>query len=354
METEHRVVGGDARSMTALPADAVDLVVTSPPYPLVEMWDGVFADLDPAVADALAAGDGERAFELMHDALAGVWDELCRVLRPGGIACINVGDATRSVGDTFRCYPNHAEITTRLRERELRSLPDIRWRKPTNSPSKFMGSGMVPPNAYATLEHEHILVFRNGDRRSFPPGDEQRYQSAYFWEERNEWFSDLWELAGTTQDIDEGLRERSGAFPLEVPFRLVSMFSTYGDTVLDPFWGTGTTTLAALVAGRNSVGYELDGELRAAFDERVSDAPERSRERQRARLDAHREFVAERRGAGTELGYDADHYEFPVVTKQERRIRLYAVSEVSRADDAGVDGEDAVDVRYVASHEPVS
>ena len=341
METDHRVHVGDARDLP-LAADAVDLVVTSPPYPMIEMWDDAFAAMDPAIGEALDAGDGDRAYDLMHDLLDSAWAELERVVAPGGIVCVNVGDATRSIGDGFRQFPNHVTITAALRERGFRPLPDILWRKPVNSPTKFMGSGTLPPNAYATLEHEHLLLFRNGERRSFPPGDDDRYESAFFWEERNEWFTDLWELTGTAQGLDAGLRQRSGAYPLEVPFRLTCMFSTYGDTVLDPFWGTGTTTLAAMCAGRNSVGVERDADLAAAFADRVEDVPERSRTIAADRLDAHRQFVAERREAGDEPGYDAEHYDFPVVTKQERRLRLYAVESVTETD-AG----------YRARHEPV-
>jgi len=341
METRHRVITGDARELP-LPDDSIELVVTSPPYPMIEMWDDIFGSLDPAIADALAADDGDRAFSLMHDVLDTVWAELERVLVPGGIACINVGDATRSLSDGFRSYPNHAEITNRLTDLGLRALPDILWRKPTNSGAKFMGSGMVPPNAYPTLEHEHVLVFRNGERRTLEPGADRRYESAYFWEERNEWFSDLWEVPGETQDIDEGLRDRSGAFPLAIPHRLVSMFSVQGDTVLDPFLGTGTTTLAAMVAGRDSVGIERDTELLAALDDRVDRVDERSRRIATRRLDAHREWVAKRRADGSEPGYEAEHYDFAVNTKQERRIRLYAVDDIDRTDEG-----------YRVTHTPV-
>ena len=332
METRHRAITGDARDLP-LADDSVELVVTSPPYPMIEMWDDIFGALEPEIADALNAGDGDRAFSLMHDVLDTVWAEVTRVLAPGGIACINVGDATRSLADGFCQYPNHAEITNRLTDRGLRALPDILWRKPTNSGAKFMGSGMVPPNAYPTLEHEHILVFRNGRRRTLEPGADRRYESAYFWEERNEWFSDLWDLPGETQHIDDGLRDRSGAFPLAIPHRLVSMFSVRGDTVLDPFLGTGTTTLAAMVAGRDSVGIERDAELLAALDDRVDHVGERSRSIARDRLDAHREWVQKRRADGKEPGYKAEYYDFAVNTKQERRIRFYAVNDVERTDE---------------------
>ena len=340
METDHAVVTGDARELS-LPADSVDLVVTSPPYPMIEMWDDIFAALDPAIGDALDADDGQRAFEAMHDVLDVVWEQLQRVLVEGGIAAINVGDATRTL-DRFRQYPNAGEITRRMVDYGFDPLPDIVWRKPANSGAKFMGSGMVPPNAYPTLEHESILLFRNGPRRSFPPGDETRYESAYFWEERNQWFSDLWEMTGTPQGLDAGLRERSGAFPVEVPLRLIRMFSIYGDTVLDPFWGTGTTTLAAMLAGRDSVGYERDADLRAAFDDRIEGLPDRSRQRATRRLERHREWVNERQDSGEELGYENDHYDTPVRTKQERTLRLYAVESVEETAEG-----------YSVTHEPI-
>ena len=341
METTHRVHTGDARDLP-LPDDSVELVVTSPPYPMIEMWDDIFAELDPAIADALEGGDGDRAFRLMHDLLDSVWAEIARVLVPGGIACINVGDATRSLADGFRSYPNGAEVTGRITDHGLRALPDILWRKPTNSGAKFMGSGMVPPNAYPTLEHEQLLLFRNGQRRRLEPGATRRYESAYFWEERNEWFSDLWELPGEAQDIEEGLRDRSGAFPLAVPYRLISMFSVYGDTVLDPFLGTGTTTLAAMVAARDSVGVDRDPDLLAALDDRTETAPTRSREIAGDRLAGHREWVAKRRAEGDEPGYESEFYGFPVNTKQERQLRLYAVDSVEAIEDG-----------YRATHVPV-
>jgi len=346
METTHALNAADARSLS-LPDNAVDLVVTSPPYPMVEMWDELYADLAPASRDHLDAGDGEAAFEAMHGALDEVWDELARVLRPGGIACINVGDATRTVGDGFRVYPNHARVIEAFERRDFAVLPDVLWHKPTNSAAKFMGSGMVPPNAYVTLEHEYVLVFRNGSRRSFEPGDPGRYESAYFWEERNRWFTDVWtDVRGRLQDLGgEDLRDRAGAFPLDLPYRLCNMYSVYGDTVLDPFWGTGTTTLAAMVAGRNSVGYELDEQFLGRFDERQSVVPGLSREIVGERLADHREFVADRRAAGEGFEYEATHYDTPVVTSQEQDLRLYVAESVAAC-------ETDADQGYRVTHRP--
>jgi len=327
METSHVVHIGDARSMSALEADSVELVVTSPPYPMIEMWDETFARLDPVIGERLDEEAGEQAFELMHETLDPVWAEVDRVLVDGGVACVNIGDATRSVGERFRLYPNHVRVTEALTDRGFDVLPPILWRKPTNRVTKFMGSGMLPPNAYVTLEHEFILILRNGGQRRFDRAADRRYESAYFWEERNDWFSDLWELTGETQSFD-GDRERSGAFPLEIPFRLINMFSVYGDTVLDPFWGTGTTTLAAMATARSSIGYELAEDVVETFDARIDGVVDEVHDRNRERLMQHREAMADRSESGDPPAYTARHYDFPVITKQERDIRLYDIESV--------------------------
>ncbi|MGA9236213.1 MAG: DNA methyltransferase, partial [Desulfobacterales bacterium] len=148
MQTRHQLHFGDARKMKAIGGNSVDLVVTSPPYPMIQMWDELFTRLDPAVAKALMQNRGMVAFERMHAALDPVWAEVHRVLKPGGIACINIGDAVRKIGDDFMLYPNHARILSRMLTIGFQPLPLILWRKPTNAPNKFMGSGMLPPGAY--------------------------------------------------------------------------------------------------------------------------------------------------------------------------------------------------------------
>ena len=345
METEHRVVVGDARDMDEIADDSVELVVTSPPYPMIEMWDDLFSELNPDIADSLDQGDGQAAFEQMHDELNTVWAEVSRVLVDGGIACINIGDATRKVDGSFRVYQNHSRIIDMFEQLGFEPLPEILWRKPVNSAAKFMGSGMLPPNAYVTLEHEYILIFRNGTtQRKFEPGSERRYNSAYFWEERNQWFSDVWmDVRGELQALEHGeLRNRSAAYPFEIPYRLISMFSVYGDTVLDPFWGTGTTSLAAMTAGRNSVGYELQEDFIQVFEDRVGEVRDFSRNVIQKRLDDHKAFVEEKLAAGDEFKYEAENYDFPVTTKQEKPLQFYVVEAI-----------DETEVRYTVSHEPV-
>ncbi|MFB6113124.1 MAG: site-specific DNA-methyltransferase [Halodesulfurarchaeum sp.] len=322
MQTTHSVLAGDARS-TPLSDESVHLVVTSPPYPMIEMWDSTFARLDERVSDALDDGDGQRAFERMHAILESVVSEIARVLVPGGVACINVGDATRTVDGDFRLYPNHARIVNALESAGLDPLPDVLWRKPTNSAAKFMGSGMLPPNAYVTLEHEYILVFRKPGMRS--PESDLRHRSAYFWEERNRWFSDVWEITGERQSVEAGPRDRTGAYPFEIPYRLINMYSVQGDTVLDPFWGTGTTTLAAMTSARSSVGIELDDSLLDGFDPVDVGITELASETSERRLKAHRQFVADRDDPPK---YEAQNYDTRVVTKQERDIRLPTIESV--------------------------
>jgi DNA modification methylase len=309
------------------------------------MWDELFAGLDPAVGDHLDDGDGEAAFERMHGLLDSVWDAVDRVLVDGGIACINIGDATRRLDDSFRVYQNHARIIDAFAERGFEPLPEIVWRKPTNSAAKFMGSGMVPPNAYVTLEHEYVLPFRqSGGRRAFEPNADRRYDAAYFWEERNRWFSDLWtDLRGTLQSLDgDDLRDRSAAFPFGLPYRLINMYSVYGDTVCDPFLGTGTTSLAAVAAGRNSVGYELEPAFASVLDDRIDEARTLASDVIAGRLNAHREFVAEERDDGASFEYAADHYDTVVRTQQEQSIQFYCPTDVRETDDG-----------YRVQHEPV-
>ncbi|MFC4990106.1 DNA-methyltransferase [Saliphagus infecundisoli] len=336
MKTEHEVFVGNSNDLSQIDDNEVELIVTSPPYPMIEMWDDLFSTLDRDIDHALETGNGQKAFDLMHEQLNKTWDEVNRVLVDGGIACINIGDATRKVDDSFRVYPNHVRITDYFESLNFEPLPDILWRKPTNSAAKFMGSGMLPPNAYATLEHEYLLIFRNGkDSRKFESGSEVRYNSAYFWEERNEWFSDIWEgIKGTFQELDNGnsdLRDRSAAYPLEIPYRLINMYSVYGDTVLDPFWGTGTTSLAAMIAGRNSVGYEIDDEFVKVFNSKVSNADQLAYEVVSKRISRHEEFVKERMEQGKDFKYEAENYDFPVTTKQEKPLQFYTTENIVKS-----------------------
>jgi modification methylase len=234
MESIHKIYFQNANKMNVIESGSVALIVTSPPYPMIEMWNELFVQPSKAIQNALNAGKGMEAFELMHQLLDPVWREVYRVLTPGGIACINIGDATRTLGDNFILYPNHARILNAMVKIGFTPLPEILWRKQTNAPNKFMGSGMMPPGAYVTLEHEHILILRKGAKREFhrDVDKQNRRESAFFWEERNHWYSDVWmDLKGTTQKLSENnARLRSAAYPFELPYRLINMFSVKGSS----------------------------------------------------------------------------------------------------------------------------
>jgi DNA modification methylase len=225
-------------------------------------------------------------------------------------------------------YSNHARIVNSLQRLGLTQLPDILWRKPTNAPNKFMGSGTLPVGAYVTYEHEYILIFRRGERRLFNREEERRNrrQSAFFWEERNRWFSDIWEdLKGSAQSLaDRAARRRSGAYPFELAYRLICMHSTYGDTVLDPFLGTGTTMAGAIASGRNSIGIEIDESLRQTIDVAIARAVAVGAARATSRLVEHRKFVDERLREGRTFKHCNKHYGFPVMTSQECDLQLFA------------------------------
>ncbi|OYT34849.1 MAG: modification methylase [Candidatus Aenigmarchaeota archaeon ex4484_52] len=326
MKTEHKIIFGDARDMKQIKSESVDLIITSPPYPMIKMWDEMFGEQNPEITKALKEENGEKAFELMHKELDKVWNETFRVLKNGGIACINIGDATRTLKNVFQIYTSHVRILNHCLKLGFHALPEILWIKETNKPDKFMGSGMLPVGAYVTLEHEHILVLRKDGKRPFKKEEEKelRRRSAFFWEERNIWFSDKWkDVKGINQGLkNKNLRERSGAYPLELAYRLINMFSIQRDVVLDPYLGTGTTTIGAIVSGRNSIGFEIDPNFKEIVEERITEISKVTNELIDKRIESHKEFVKKRIEEKEELKYINENYGFPVMTRQELKLKF--------------------------------
>ncbi len=310
--------------MAEVQSSSVDLVVTSPPYPMIKMWDDLFSQQSPSIEAELINGNGSKTFELMHAILDPVWTEVYRVLKGGGFACINIGDATRTINGSFGLYPNHMRILQKALELGFSALPCILWRKQTNAPNKFMGSGMLPAGAYVTLEHEYILIFRKGPRRKFkqPKAQKRRRESAIFWEERNRWYSDVWlDVKGTPQNLGhQDARLRSAAYPFELAYRLINMYSAKGDIVLDPFLGTGTTAAAAMASTRNSIGYEIDSDLAKVIGGIKDVIVDASKQLIRQRLSRHMEFVVQRLTTKGPFKHHNQPYGFPVMTAQERAI----------------------------------
>ncbi|MBF0203144.1 MAG: site-specific DNA-methyltransferase [Desulfamplus sp.] len=331
MKTKHQFLFQDSRCLSDIKSDTIDLTVTSPPYPMIEMWDNLFIEQNSQISDELNKDDGKSAFELMHKELDKVWQEVLRVTKSGGWVAINIGDATRKIGNYFQLYSNHTRITSKFITMGFDVLPLILWKKTTNAPNKFMGSGMLPSGAYVTLEHEYILLFRKGHRREFKTAEEKynRNVSAFFWEERNRWFSDNWDLKGVYQNLFNcKTRERSAAFPFELPYRIINMYSVKGDIVLDPFVGTGTTSLASAILQRNSIGLEIDSNFKDIIFSKFNEIPNKSYELAKSRIDNHLSFIKEYIGKKGGTKHNNNNYNFPVVTKQEKNLLISYINNI--------------------------
>jgi site-specific DNA-methyltransferase (cytosine-N4-specific) len=257
---------------------SVHLMLTSPPYPMIQMWDAPFCKVDKRIEQLwqkLSAPDVVgKIYDLMHENLAKTWQETFRVLVEGGIVAINIGDATRRLNNKFQLFPNHSRIIETCEKIGFTTLPYILWKKLTTKPhykgkGAFLGSGFLPPNAYVTLDCEFILIFRKGKLRKFPCKDQTRYESKLTKAQRDEWFSQIWTLKGTRQTVNE-LERRTAAYPDEIAERLIKMFSIKGDTILDPFLGSGTTMKTANNTQRNCIGYEVDENLLPIIQKNVN------------------------------------------------------------------------------------
>ncbi len=332
----HKIIIGQAQKMSVIKDSSIELVVTSPPYPMIEMWDGIMSEQNAEIKTALENNNGQLAFELMHLELDKVWAEVERVLILGGFACINIGDATRTINKEFALYPNHSRIISSFLKLGLSNLPNIIWRKQTNAPNKFMGSGMLPCGAYVTLEHEWVLIFRKGSKREFKTDDQKkrRQESSFFWEERNVWFSDVWDFKGTKQKVSNSVtRERSAAYPFELPYRLINMYSLKGDTVLDPFLGTGTTTIAAIATERNSIGFEIDNSFLDIITDNINaTSKEQLNNITALRIEQHERFIKERTEdvSKNEIKHFNSYLKLPVMTSQEVNISLSTIEKITQ------------------------
>ena len=250
---------GDARDLDWIPDESIHLVVTSPPYWTLKEYNDVPGQL----------GHVEE-YERFLDELDRVWRHSYRILAPGGRLVCVVGDVCLSRREHGRHYvmPLHADITVRCRHIGFDNLNPILWLKIANASfeiengSKFLGKP-YEPNAIIKNDVEFILMQRKpGGYRS--PSDMQRKESMIAKEDFDRWFQQTWKMAGAS------LKEHPAPFPLELADRLVRMFSFVGDTVCDPFAGTGTTLMAAARARRNAVGVEIDPKYIAIAKRRLA------------------------------------------------------------------------------------
>ena len=256
MQREHKVVIGDARWMKEVPDESVHLVVTSPPYwQLKDYGNGSQIGFDDT-------------YENYINNLNLVWNETFRILHKGCRLCINIGDQfARSIYyGRYKIIPIRTEIIRFCETIGMDYMGAIIWQKVTTcnttGGATVMGSFPYPRNGILKLDYEFILLFK---KLGYAPAvsRERKEQSRLTVKEWNEYFTGHWNFPGEKQD------KHLAMFPEELPKRLIRMFSFVGDTVLDPFLGSGTTTLAARNLKRNSIGYEINADYLPVIQEKL-------------------------------------------------------------------------------------
>ena len=245
MPNSAQIIIGDSRSMPELADASVDLVVTSPPYWHIKDY-GVPGQI----------GFGQSLHQYLID-LHHVWVECYRVLQEGSRLCLNIGDqfARSSIYGRYKVIPLHAEFISQCEQIGFDFLGAIIWQKKTtmntSGGANVMGSYPYPPNGLVEIDYEFILIFKKpGKGRAV--SRKIKEASKLTKEEWKEFYSGHWHFGGARQLGHEAM------FPEELPKRLIRMFTFKGDTVLDPFLGSGTTVKVALELGRNGVGYEVN------------------------------------------------------------------------------------------------
>lgn len=260
-KTVHKLRAGDARNLSFIKGESVHLIVTSPPYWTLKEYPDHNAQLG-AIED----------YEKFLTELDKVWAECVRVLVPGGRICCVVGDVClpRKKAGRHHVMPLHADITVRVRKLGLDSLTPILWFKIANGALEAEGNGAgfygkpYQPGAIVKNDFEYILFFRKGGTyRS--PSTAQKALSMLSKEEMKNWLRTAW----TDIKGESTRRGHPAPFPVELAERLVRLFSFAGDTVLDPFVGTGTTALAAMNVGRSSIGIDCDAAFIGMAEDRL-------------------------------------------------------------------------------------
>jgi DNA modification methylase len=240
-----KVILADSRSMEEVAAGGVDLIVTSPPYWHIK---------DYGAPDQI--GYGQSLHEYLID-LYRVWTECFRVLGGGSRLCVNIGDqfARATTYGRYRVIPLHAEIITQCEKIGFDFMGSIIWQKKTtmntSGGATVMGSFPYPSNGIVEIDYEYIHVFKKTGR-SRRVSKEIKEASRLTKDQWKDYFKGHWSFGGAKKIGHDAM------FPLELPRRLIKMFSFVGDTVLDPFVGSGTTLRAGLGLQRNVIGYEIN------------------------------------------------------------------------------------------------
>lgn len=255
--TNHKIYFGDSRALNKIENKSVQLIITSPPY-----WQLK----DYGSNNQIGFND---SYEEYINNLNLVWMECERILSEGCRLCINIGDQfARSVYyGRYKVVPIRTEIIRFCETLKMDYMGAIIWQKATTMNTSgggaIMGSFPYPRNGILKIDYEFILIFK---KLGNPPKPtlEQKENSIMTKEEWNQYFSSHWNFSGVKQS------EHISMFPEELPKRLIKMFSFSGETIFDPFLGSGTTSLAAKNLGRNSIGYEINKEFEPIIRKKVN------------------------------------------------------------------------------------
>lgn len=255
--TNHKIYFGDSRALNKIEDKSVQLIITSPPY-----WQLKDYGSNNQIGF-------NNSYEEYINNLNLVWMECERILSEGCRLCINIGDQfSRSVYyGRYKVVPIRTEIIRFCETLKMDYMGAIIWQKATTMNTSgggaIMGSFPYPRNGILKIDYEFILIFK---KLGNPPKPtlEQKENSIMTKEEWNQYFSSHWNFSGVKQS------EHIAMFPEELPKRLIKMFSFFGETIFDPFLGSGTTTLAAKNLGRNSIGYEINKEFESIIKEKLN------------------------------------------------------------------------------------
>lgn len=255
--TNHTLINGDSRNLSLLPSKSVHLIITSPPY-----WQLKDYGSDNQIGF-------HDSYEDYINNLNMVWAECNRILHDGCRLCINIGDQfARSVYyGRYKVIPIRTEIIRCCEALGMDYMGAIIWQKQTTMNTTgggaIMGSFPYPRNGILKIDYEFILIFKKQGKAP-KPSKEQKEASEMTKEEWNSFFASHWNFGGAKQN------GHIAVFPEELPHRLIKMFSFVGETVFDPFMGSGTTALAARNLQRNSIGYEINPNFKIYYKQKVT------------------------------------------------------------------------------------
>ncbi len=326
--TEHKIVFGDSRSMSDIKDKSVQLIITSPPY-----WQLK----DYGTQDQIGFND---SYEEYINNLNLVWKECYRVLDEGCRLCINIGDQfARSVYyGRYKVIPIRTEIIRFCESLGMDYMGAIIWQKTTTMNTSgggaIMGSFPYPRNGILKMDYEFILLFKKLGNAP-KPTRQQKENSKITKEEWQEYFSSHWHFNGVKQ------MGHIAMFPEELPKRLIKMFSFEGETVLDPFAGSGTTSLAAKHLGRNSVGYEINREFLPIIQEKLCSNQTNMFEEGRIVFSENKESV--------QYSFDDLPYYFHDPHKLDKKVDIKKLQFGSRIDSGESKREDLFSVKRVIS-----